>query len=55
MKMKSLETFMKDIQNYNRPGYTIEVGQGMSPLPIEQFQQIYLDNIGILLGGMTEV
>lgn len=43
------------IQNYNRPGYTIEVGQGINPLPIEQFGQIYMDNIGILLGGMTEV
>jgi len=43
------------IQNYNRPGYTIEVGQGMNPLPLEQFEQIYRDNIGILLGGMTEI
>lgn len=43
------------IQNYNRPGYTIEVGQGINPLPLAQFPQIYKDNIGILLGGMTEV
>lgn len=43
------------IQNYNRPGYTIEVGQGINPLPVTQFPQIYRDNIGILLGGMTEV
>ena len=43
------------IQNYNRPGYTIEVGQGINPLPVEQFEQIYQDNIGILLGGMTEI
>lgn len=43
------------IQNYNRPGYTIEVGQGINPLPVEQFNQIYRDNIGILLGGMTQV
>ena len=43
------------IQNYNRPGYTIEVGQGINPLPIEQFEQIYGDNIGILLGAMTEL
>ena len=43
------------IQNYNRPGYTIEVGQGINPLPIQQFEQIYRDNIGILLGGMTEI
>ena len=43
------------IQNYNRPGYTIEVGQGINPLPLTQFAQIYRDNIGILLGGMTEI
>ena len=43
------------IQYYNRPGYTIEVGKGENPLPIEQFDQIYQDNIGILLGGMTEI
>ena len=43
------------IQNYNRPGYTIEVGQGINPLPLSQFPRIYEDNIGILLGGMTEV
>lgn len=43
------------IQYYNRPGYTIEVGKGENPLPIGQFDQIYEDNIGILLGGMTEI
>lgn len=43
------------IQNYNRPGYTIEVGQGINPLPLTQFPRIYEDNIGILLGGMTEI
>ncbi len=43
------------IQNYNRPGYTIEVGRGTNPLPLEQFSQIYQQNLGILLGGMTEV
>lgn len=43
------------IQEYNRPGYTIEVGIGENPLPLEQFPKIYADNIGILLGGMTEI
>lgn len=43
------------IQEYNRPGYTIEVGLGENPLPMSQFPQIYRDNIGILLGGMTQV
>ena len=40
------------IQDYNRPGYTIEAGAGENPLPISQFNQIYQDNEGILLYGM---
>lgn len=41
------------IQTYNKPGYTIEVGEGTSPLPLSQFNEIYNDNIGILvLGGI---
>lgn len=39
------------IQNYNRPGYTIEVGLGTSPLPLSQFDKIYSDNLGILVLG----
>ena len=39
------------IQNYNKPGYTIEVGLGENPLPISQFDKIYKDNIGILVLG----
>ena len=37
------------IQTYNKPGYTIEVGKGINPLPLTQFNQIYNENIGILL------
>lgn len=37
------------IQDYRRPGYTIETGSGVNPLPIEQFEKIYNDNIGILI------
>lgn len=40
------------IQNYKRPGYTIEAGIGENPLPISQFDEIYNDNIGILVLGM---
>ena len=36
------------IQDFRRPGYTIEVGSGINPLPIGQFDEIYADNIGIL-------
>lgn len=43
------------IQQYDRPGYTIEVGMGENPLPMTQFPKIYEDNIGILLGGMTQL
>ena len=39
------------IQNYNKPGYTIEAGLGNNPLPISQFNEIYNDNLGILILG----
>ena len=39
------------IQDYNRPGYTIEVGLGTNPLPLTQFRKIYTDNLGILVLG----
>ena len=37
------------IQENNLPGYTIEVGRGASPLPLEQFPKIFSDNLGILM------
>jgi g-D-glutamyl-meso-diaminopimelate peptidase len=43
------------IQNYNRPGYTIEAGLGESPLPLSQFDQIYADNLPILSLGLQVV
>lgn len=39
------------IQDFNRPGYTIETGIGGNPLPLSQFEQIYKDNLGILIKG----
>lgn len=39
------------IQNWRRPGFTIECGSGESPLPISQFAEIYRDNVGILVTG----
>lgn len=29
------------IQNFRRPGYTVEVGRGENPLPLDQFDAIY--------------
>lgn len=39
------------IQTYNRPGFTIELGSGVNPLPVTQFPEIYEDNEEILLLG----
>ena len=36
------------IQNFRRPGYTVEVGNGINPLPISQFPEIYRDNVPLL-------
>jgi len=40
------------ILEYNLPGYTIEAGSGINPLPLNQFNKIYRDNIGILAQGI---
>ena len=42
------------IQDYRKPGFTIEAGLGQNPLPISQFNQIYRDNIGILVLGAVQ-
>ncbi len=41
------------ILQYNRPGYTVEVGSGVNPLPLSQFAEIYEKNLGILTLGLT--
>ena len=41
------------IQNFRRPGFTIEAGLGTNPLPISQFDEIYRDNLGILVTAAT--
>ena len=41
------------IKIFRRPGFTIEVGMGENPLPLQQFAQIYRDNLGILVTAAT--
>jgi len=42
------------IQEFRRPGFTIETGVGVNPLPISQFPTIYNQNEEILLlGGLV--
>ena len=39
------------IKTYRRPGYTVEVGRGENPLPIEQFPEIYQANLPLLVAA----
>ena len=40
------------LQDFDRPGYTIEVGRGVNPLPLTDFDAIYRRNEGILTLGL---
>ncbi|MDM5315916.1 M14 family metallopeptidase [Fictibacillus sp. b24] len=40
------------IQEYRKPGFTIELGIGVNPLPLRQFDKIYEDTRGIMLAGL---
>ena len=37
------------IKKFRRPGYTIEAGLGVNPLPLEQFSEIYRDCLPMML------
>lgn len=41
------------IQDFDRPGYTIEAGSGENPLPMEQLGEMITDNLPIFLLGLT--
>lgn len=40
------------IQEWRRPGFTIELGSGVNPLPLSQFEEIYEESLGIFLASM---
>lgn len=40
------------IYEWKKPGYTVELGEGVNPLPITQFKDIYNESIGIFLAGL---
>lgn len=54
--VKTIESYAgyKDwfIQDWRRPGFTVEVGTGTNPLPISQFDEIYVKTLGIFLAGL---
>ncbi|GAA0371263.1 M14 family metallopeptidase [Bacillus horti] len=40
------------IQDFRRPGFTVELGLGRNPLPLTQFNEIYEESLGILLASL---
>lgn len=40
------------IQDWRRPGYTVELGSGVNPLPLSQYNEIYEEALGIFLAGL---
>ncbi len=54
IKLSDSDAGYKDwfIQQFRKPGFTIEVGMGSNPLPIEQFEDIYEDAAGLMIMGL---
>lgn len=54
--IKTIESYAgyKDwfIQEWQRPGFTVELGFGVNPLPLSQFDEIYQKSLGIFLAGL---
>jgi g-D-glutamyl-meso-diaminopimelate peptidase len=40
------------IKEFRRPGFTIELGKGINPLPLSQFDEIFQKVLGIFLAAM---
>ncbi|MBO8155035.1 MAG: LysM peptidoglycan-binding domain-containing protein [Bacillaceae bacterium] len=40
------------IQEWRRPGFTVELGRGINPLPLTQFNEIYEESLGIFLANL---
>ncbi|MCM3698843.1 M14 family metallopeptidase [Paenibacillus macerans] len=40
------------IQDWRRPGFTVELGSGVNPLPLAQYDEIFEESLGILLASL---
>ncbi|TMN23688.1 M14 family metallopeptidase [Lentibacillus cibarius] len=40
------------IKEFRRPGFTVELGTGVNPLPFSQFEEIYQETLGIMLANL---
>ena len=50
VKLSGSDAGYKDwfIQRYRKPGFTIEVGNGISPLPLDDFDGMYREVAAIM-------
>lgn len=57
VKLHGSDAGYKDwfIQEFRRPGFTVEAGLGVNPLPISQFVEIYHDLAPLMLEGLASV
>jgi g-D-glutamyl-meso-diaminopimelate peptidase len=51
VKLQGSDAGYKDwfIQHFNRPGFTVEIGQGVNPLPIQHYRNMSLE-VGMIIG-----
>lgn len=40
------------IQEYRRPGFTMELGKGVNPLPLSQYEDMYEEMLGVFLASL---
>ncbi|MCF6408462.1 M14 family metallopeptidase [Pseudalkalibacillus salsuginis] len=40
------------IKEWHRPGFTVELGEGVNPLPLNQYDEIYQETLGIMLASL---
>ncbi|WP_248924820.1 M14 family metallopeptidase [Paenibacillus hamazuiensis] len=54
VKLTGSDAGYKDwfIQEYRRPGFTVEVGLGTNPLPVALFPQLYDEVVGLMIEGL---
>ncbi|MBB5172937.1 M14 family metallopeptidase [Texcoconibacillus texcoconensis] len=41
------------IQDFKRPGFTIEIGVGQNPLPLSAYEEIWVNNVELALEGLV--
>lgn len=43
------------IKEFGKAGFTVEIGMGKNPLPMEQLDEVYPENAKLILGSMQEL